>query len=209
MPKTETLLLFSIAACIANTCPGPSMFYVMSVSSHKGRKAGLLSAFGLAIGLLFHVVAASLGVTAVFKYSPIAFTFVKYTGAAYLIYIGIQTLRNNKSDLPSTEEQAPKTQKLFYQGILTEVLNPKTSLFFISFLPQFTDPLAGPISFQTFLLGMIFVVIGFSRDIAIALASSLISMFFKQSPIIEYLQRLVSGSILILIGIKLAFSEKN
>ncbi len=209
MPQRDTLILFFLAACIANASPGPSMLYVMSRSFGQGKSAGISSAFGLTTGLILHVVAASFGLSAIFLYSPATYMVVKFLGAIYLVYIGIQTLRAGKAFLhSSTKTSSQSTQKIYYQGIVTELLNPKTALFFIAFLPQFTDPLRGSMPCQVFILGIIFVIVGFSRDIVIAIASHTVSNLFQKDPRIESIQRWLSGSVLIGLGAGLALSKE-
>ena len=158
MPTLETLMAFSAAAIAITLAPGPSMLYVTSRSIVHGRTAGIWSALGLATGLLIHTASASLGLSAIFIYSPLAFFVIKYLGATYLIYLGIQMLLIKKSlSLIPTTSPPLSSLRIYGQGIITEILNPKTALFFLSFLPQFVDPLQGSPATQMMILGCILV----------------------------------------------------
>jgi threonine/homoserine/homoserine lactone efflux protein len=160
MPHLETIGIFTAAAFAITACPGPSMLYVMSRTIGQGRTAGIYSAFGLATGLFIHTIAASLGLSVVFAYSPVAYMIIKYLGALYLVWIGIRLFKNG-GDLLSSMETSPKTNcsRSYGQGILTEILNPKTALFFLSFLPQFVDPALGLPALQMFIFGCILISI--------------------------------------------------
>jgi threonine/homoserine/homoserine lactone efflux protein len=156
MPTLETLMVFSAIAIAITLVPGPSMLYVASRSIVHGRTAGIWSALGLATGLLIHTASASLGLSAIFIYSPLAFFVIKYLGATYLIYLGVQMLLTKKP-LSQTSTTSPplSSLRIYGQGIITEILNPKTALFFLSLLPQFVDPLQGSSATQMMMLGCI------------------------------------------------------
>lgn len=212
MPAIEALFFFIFAACIANLCPGPSMIYVMSRSLRHGRSAGISSAFGLTAGLFFHVLATTLGLSAIFLYSPAIYTTIKFLGCAYLIYLGILTLKSSEPIQQTGETSAKskinsKRYQFFNQGVLTEILNPKTSLFFLSFLPQFVDPSQGSTTLQLFIFGMILLFISFCRDILLAISSSSISSWLTTKPTIQCFQRWLTGFILIGVGIRLAVED--
>src|SRR5215207_10025397 len=167
MPDTHTFSLYLTAAFLLAITPGPGIFYVLTRSIKGGRREGYVSALGTAVGGLFHVVAAALGLSAILATSAAAFTIVKYLGAAYLVYLGIRAILA-KDDLPDSPDAPQDTGKrAFYQGILTEVLNPKTALFFLAFIPQFID-LTRPVIPQFILLGSISVALNTSADILVA-----------------------------------------
>ena len=210
MPNLDTIIIFTAAAFAITVCPGPSMLYVMSISLGQGRKAGIFSALGLATGLLIHTIAASLGLSVVFVYSPFAYMIIKYLGALYLIYIGIRMLINGGALFYSTET-TPKTQssRIYGQGILTELLNPKTALFFLSFLPQFVDPTLGPPALQMSIFGSILILTAFSADLFIAITGGTISQWLARRPLIQKMQRWLAGTVLISLGMRLAISERK
>jgi threonine/homoserine/homoserine lactone efflux protein len=209
LPTAENLLLFIVATSLANVCPGPSMMYVMSRSIGQGRIAGLWSAFGLATGLLVHTIAASLGLSTIFIYSPIVYTVVKYVGASYLLYLGISLLRTKTSFLQSPAERPTiiTSRRLYIQGVFTELLNPKTALFFISFFPQFIDQARGSVGMQMWVLGIVFIIIGISRDLAIVFTGSVVSKRLMRYPLIQKMQQWLIGTVLIGLGIRLVMSE--
>src|SRR6266705_169316 len=139
MPTIETIVLFAGAALTLNVTPGPSIAYVMSRSFGQGRTAGLVSALGLGTGSLLHAIAATLGLSAIVAYSPMAYAVVKYLGAAYLVYLGVGLLRQRAVRLADAVPLQLSLSRVYWQGVLTEILNPKIALFFLSFLPQFVD----------------------------------------------------------------------
>ena len=208
MPKLETLMIFSAAAIAITLVPGPSMLYVASRSIVHGRTAGIWSAFGLATGLLIHTVSASLGLSAVFIHFPLAFLIVKYLGAIYLIYLGIQMLITRKSISQTPTTSPPLSSlRIYGQGIVTEVLNPKTALFFLSFLPQFIDPLQGTSAIQMMTLGFILVFTALVADLLIAITGGTLSKSVLARPLLQKVQNWIAGTVLIALGFRLAISK--
>src|SRR5918999_5776547 len=169
MPDASTFLLFAAASLAFLVVPGPSVIYVVTRSLVHGRRGGLTSALGVQAGGVVHVVGATVGVSALIASSATAFTAVKYAGAAYLVFIGLRRLlaRHESEPPPPT----PAT-RLFWQGALVNVLNPKTALFFLAFLPQFVDPSAGPVAPQMLVLGTLLVAIGTISDGTYALVAA-------------------------------------
>ena len=209
MPKLETLMIFSAAAIAITLVPGPSMLYVASRSIVHGRTAGIWSAFGLATGLLIHTVSASLGLSAVFIHFPLAFLIVKYLGAIYLIYLGIQMLITRKSISQTPTTSPPLSSlRIYGQGIVTEVLNPKTALFFLSFLPQFIDPLQGTSAIQMMTLGFILVFTALVADLLIAITGGILSKSVLARPLLQKVQNWIAGTVLIALGFRLAISDR-
>ena len=152
MITSGQFLIFLSAAFLLAISPGPGMLYVLARSLKGGRKVGLASSFGTALGGMGHVIAGAFGLSAILAQSAYAFLFVKYLGAAYLVYLGIRTLFSVDAAMPATVDQGRIAQNPFWQGVLTEVLNPKTALFFLAFIPQFVDH-AAPLLPQFILLG--------------------------------------------------------
>ena len=186
--------------------PGPAVLYITSRSIGLGRAAGLVSAMGIAVGTLVHVAAATLGLSALLVSSASAFTFVKYSGAAYLIYLGIRTLRNGGAVVVDPSREQVSLHHVFGQGVLVNLLNPKTALFFLAFLPQFVDPARGHATLQIFELGVLFALMGWMSDSVWALVSGTFAEHIRGSVRLRSTQRKASGGALIALGLASAFS---
>src|SRR2546430_243228 len=146
MPAPTTLALFIAAALGLFIVPGPAVLYVVTRSVDQGRKAGLISVLGIGTGTLFHVAAAALGISVLLVASALALTVLKYVGAAYLIYLGLRTLLKRENSEEVDTVQPRKLSRVFFQGVIVNVFNPKTALFFFAFLPQFVDPARGSVA---------------------------------------------------------------
>jgi len=202
----SSLLLFVTGAAILLVIPGPAVFYIVSRSVGHGRAAGLVSAMGIAAGTLFHLAAATLGLSALLASSALAFQFVKYLGAAYLAYLGI---RVSRSDVTLTLEAANGERQLahiFGHGVLVNLLNPKTALFFLAFLPQFVEPARGHATLQIFQLGVLFALMGWCSDSMWALLAGTVAERIRGSVRLRRTQRNLSGGALIALGLATAFS---
>ena len=187
--------------------PGPAVLYITSRSIGLGRAAGLVSAMGIAVGALFHVAAATLGLSALLVSSASAFQFVKYAGAAYLIYLGIRTFRGGDTAALGPSRERIGLRRVFGQGVLVNLLNPKTALFFLAFLPQFVDPSRGHATLQIFELGVLFALMGWMSDSVWALVSGTFAEHIRGSVRLRSTQRKVSGGALIALGLASAFSD--
>jgi threonine/homoserine/homoserine lactone efflux protein len=163
MPSLSVLLVFAVASLALLVVPGPAVLYIVTRSVAQGRTAGLVSVLGVHAGSTVHVAAAALGLSALLTSSAAAFTVVKYLGAAYLIYLGVQKLRQPADGEPVETTAVPRG-RLFRQGVVVNVLNPKTAMFFLAFLPQFVDPARGPVAAQIVLLGACFIGLGILSD---------------------------------------------
>jgi threonine/homoserine/homoserine lactone efflux protein len=169
MPSSSTLLAFAAAAFLLVALPGPNMLYLLARSVSEGRRAGVLSALGTETGTVIHITAAAAGLSALLASSATAFAFVKYAGAAYLVYLGLRVLLGGKR--PDREATArPGARNVFRQAVMVQVLNPKVAVFFLAFLPQFVDP-DQPAASQIAVFGAIIVAIGLIVGIALALAA--------------------------------------
>lgn len=200
--------VFLTAALVLAITPGPGIFYVLARSLKGGRQEGIASSFGTALGGLVHVLAAALGVSAILATSALAFTLVKYIGAAYLIYLGVRTLLG-KDDLdPVPSVATTTTHHAFYQGITTEILNPKTALFFLAFIPQFVDP-HGVVFVQFIVLGSISVLLNTTADLVVALLAGPIGQRLRTSARLRRGQRIATGSALIGLGAYVAATGKQ
>lgn len=200
MPTASTLVLFGLAALALLVIPGPAVVYIVTRSIHRGRAAGLVSVLGVATGSLVHVAAAALGLSAVLMSSAVAFEVVKLGGAAYLIWLGIRTLRDRgDEDLPE-ETGSARLSRAYAQGVIVNVLNPKTALFFLAFLPQFVDPAAGRPAPQMLILGALFVTLGVLSDGTYALVASRLGAWLRARPTFARNRRYVSGAAYITLG---------
>jgi threonine/homoserine/homoserine lactone efflux protein len=200
LPTSINFMLFFTAALMLAITPGPGIFYVMTRSLKGGKAEGIASALGTAVGGMGHVVAAALGLSVILATSAMAFTLVKYVGAAYLIYLGVKTLRS-KDTLPleASSVEVTGSRRAFLQGIVVEVLNPKTALFFLAFIPQFID-LAGVVYLQFIVLGTISVMLNTSADFVVASLAGPIGERLQASRRLRTGQRLFTGSGLIALG---------
>jgi threonine/homoserine/homoserine lactone efflux protein len=207
MPDLHSLMLFTIAALVIIVIPGPAVLYIAARSVDQGRLAGIVSALGVAVGALVHVLAAALGISALLLSSAVAFTVVKYVGAAYLIYLGVRKLLV-REELHTPEAQPDaKHSRIFLQGVVVNVLNPKTALFFFAFLPQFVDPARGPVALQIFFLGSIFAVLGIFSDSLYALLAGAFGQWWKGNLRFLRAQRYFAGTVYIGLGLTTAFAD--
>lgn len=209
MPTIETIILFMAAALALNVTPGPSILYVMSRSVGQGRTAGLVSALGLGTGSLIHAGAAALGLSVILAYSPLAYTVVKYLGAGYLVYLGVRILLVRDRQLSTAVLAHVSLTRVFWQGVVTELLNPKIVLFFMSFLPQFVDPARGSVAGQTLFLGLLFHVTGVPINMLVAVVGGAIASWLSQNPVFARVRNGLAGAVLIGLGVRLALSERR
>ena len=169
MPDGTTLLLFAGACAALFAIPGPAVIFIVARTVAHGRRAGLLSVLGIEAGALVHLIAAALGLSAVVASSGTAFAVLRYAGAAYLIFLGVQALRGGEQKAASAEPAVPGDGRLFRDGMLVNVLNPKVAVFFVAFLPQFIQPSAGSVATQILVLGAVYVMIALLLDAVWAL----------------------------------------
>jgi len=209
MIESTSLAIFVMAALLLLLAPGPAVLYIVARSIDQGSLAGIVSVFGIGMGSLVHVTAAALGLSALLVSSALAFMFVKYLGAAYLIYLGVTTLL--KKPVPIAAQERPKQPlfKIFRQGVIVNVLNPKTALFFFAFLPQFVDAHRGSVSLQILFLGGLFTTMAICTDSIYALLAGRLGTWLKNSLRFQKIQKYFSGSIYILLGLSTAFSGSH
>jgi threonine/homoserine/homoserine lactone efflux protein len=209
MPETSTLALFAVAAVTLLVIPGPAVLYIVTRSVDQGRAAGLASVCGVHVGTLVHVAAAALGLSALLVSSATAYDTVRWLGAAYLVWLGVRRLLARDEDLPATpgpDARRPGLRRIFAQGVVVNVLNPKTALFFLAFLPQFVDASRGSVPLQVVVLGVAFVLLGLLSDGAYALAASTGAGWLRRRPGVARASRLVSGGVLISLGVTTALA---
>ncbi len=206
MPTVSTLAVFAVSAAALILIPGPAVLYIIARSVHQGRRAGLLSALGVEVGSLVHIVGAALGLSAILVSSSVAFSFVKFAGAAYLIYLGIRTLLMREAPVSAVTVAPVNLGRVFGQGVVVNVLNPKVALFFFAFFPQFIDPDRGSIALQTLVLGAVFCVVGTVLDCTWALLAGSAGGWLKGNVHFLRRQRFVTGAIYLGLGVTTAFS---
>jgi threonine/homoserine/homoserine lactone efflux protein len=206
MPDLSHYMLFVAAALVLLVVPGPAVLYIVARSIDQGRRAGLMSVLGVAVGSMFHVTAAALGLSALLVSSTAAYESVKYVGTAYLIFLGVQKFVKREDATEKVEREAPGAFKIFSQGVLANTLNPKTALFFFAFLPQFVDVSRGSVALQILFLGLTFTVLGLCSDGSWALVASAAGSKLKQSSVFLRRQRYVAGSVYLGLGLATAFS---
>ncbi len=211
VPTAPTIALFCAAALALIVVPGPAVTYIVTQSVDKGRSAGLVSALGIASGGIVHVVAATVGLSALLASSATAFTAVKLVGAVYLIAIGLRRLLardRDELDAEAAPTAAGAPGRLFVQGAVVNVLNPKTALFFLAFLPQFVDPARGSVAGQVAIFGCLFVVLAALSDSAYAVAAAALAGRLRASERARRIRRVVTGSVFVVLGVTAATAKR-
>jgi len=209
MLDTTSLGLFLVAAFVILVTPGPAVLYIIARSVDQGRLAGIVSTLGVGVGTLFHVAAAALGLSALLASSAMAFGVLKYLGAAYLIYLGIRKLMERDPDATRRARLPESLGRIFWQGVVVNVLNPKTALFFLAFLPQFVDIDRGLAAVQMLVLGLIFVAMGILSDGVWALFAGSAGSWLKSHGGFLHTQRYFAGSVFIALGLIVAVSGQS
>ena len=206
LPSGSAFALFCLASVALAVVPGPAVTYIVTQSIDKGRRAGFASACGVASGGLVHVAAATVGLSALIASSAAAFTVVKLVGAAYLIVVGIRRILDKSDEAPVAAPPAPLS-RLYRQGVVVNVLNPKTALFFLAFLPQFVTR-HGAVAPQVALLGLTFAAIAFASDVLYALLADLVAGRLRRDGRGARLRRYATGGIFIALGATAAAARR-
>lgn len=210
MISPESLIAFGLTSILLSLAPGPDNIFVLTQSALFGRKSGFLVTLGLCTGLLFHTAAVALGVAAIFQSSALAFTLLKMAGAAYLLYLAWQSFRadseqiDNDSDRPAL---SPAT--LYRRGIIMNITNPKVSIFFLAFLPQFVVPANGPVAVQIMLLGGVFIASTLLVFNSIAIVAAQLGHWLNRSPRAQLIMNRIAGSVFIALAAKLLSSSQE
>jgi threonine/homoserine/homoserine lactone efflux protein len=205
-----TLAVFALAALALLAVPGPAVIYIVTRSIHQGRASGLASVLGIHVGTLVHLAFATLGLSAILASSATAFTAVKLLGAAYLIVVGLRTLLGRADEDETDPQQPPRRRRRdFAEGVVVNVLNPKTALFFLAFLPQFVDPDHGHAWLQILVLGLTFMLLGLVTDSMWALAAGSAGKTLRKSRRWVTAQRYVSGSVFVGLGVVTALTGSH
>jgi threonine/homoserine/homoserine lactone efflux protein len=209
MPDASTFALFVAAALALLLVPGPAVLYVVARSVDQGRPAGLASVLGVGIGSLVHIAFAAVGLSALLASSAAAFSVVKWLGAAYLIWLGLQRLLTRGEEDATAVVEPERLSRVFLQGVVVNVLNPKTALFFLAFLPQFVDPARGAAWTQIVVLGATFVAVGLCTDSSYALLGGTAGDWLRrksQGGGFRWMRRCVPGGVYIALGAATAVS---
>ncbi|QRA41829.1 LysE family translocator [Chryseobacterium cucumeris] len=203
------LIFFILAALILVISPGPNMIYLISKSITQGKKSGFISLAGVVCGFLFHIIMVSFGLTAVLLAVPLAYTVLKTLGTVYLLYLAYQAIKPKSRNIFDVDKNGAhdSPKKLFTIGFLTNVLNPKVAVFYLSFFPQFIKPEYGSILTQSLELGIIQVLISFSINFIIVLTAAKVAVFFSNNPVWIKVQKWFMASVLTYLAIKMAFSK--
>lgn len=202
-------VVFLSAAILLAIAPGPGMLYVLARALAGGRREGLLSALGTFFGGMVHVLAAAAGVSIILAKSAVAFATVKYLGAGYLCFLGVRMILDARRDNGVSLAEFQRARNPLWQGVMTEVLNPKTALFFLSFIPQFVDRIHGHIFLQFVMLGTLSVTLNTSADIVVTMLAGPLGQRIRESARFRRRQRTLTGAVMIGLGSYLAFGESK
>ena len=206
MPDLNSLISFAVASVALLVIPGPAVIYIVNRSVADGRQIGLAAVVGLELGTFMHVLAATVGLSAILATSENAFNVVKYLGASYLVLIGLRTL-TRKPEAISTSASSMTQSQAFRQGFIINTLNPKIALFFLSFLPQFIDPNISSNARQSLILGSVFVLCGFIIDGVYALTASSLREVLVKGKALPFIQQYVAGVVFVLLGAAAALAK--
>lgn len=208
MLPTGILVTFFTASLLLGLAPGPDNIFVLTQSALRGRSAGLSVMLGLCTGLVGHSLAVACGVAVIFQTSALAFSILKYIGAGYLVYLAWHAFRASAEKLSDTTNDELDFWKLYRRGIIMNITNPKVSIFFLAFLPQFADPAHGPIWIQILLLGGMFIIATILVFGSIALLAGTLGPWLNKSPYIQTVMNKVAGTVFLGLAIKLATTER-
>jgi len=206
----DNFWMFALTGLLLNLTPGNDMVYVMARGSGQGTKAGVISAIGIGAGCIVHILAAVIGLSALVAQSATAFDIIKYLGAAYLVYLGAKSLFSKEHSIKIEQNlKRLSYKKIFWQGFITNVLNPKVALFFLAFLPQFVNINKGNTSMQILFLGTWFDLVGTIVNVLVAVLFGKMGVWLSKSPTFIQCQQRITGTILITLGIKVAFGSNK
>jgi threonine/homoserine/homoserine lactone efflux protein len=209
VPSLSTYAVFVVTCLALLAIPGPAVLYIVSRSIDQGRTAGLLSALGVTTGTLVHIAAAAIGLSSLVLASTVAFGVVRYAGAAYLVFLGVRRLLTRDADT-LVEERAPRSlRRLYTQGVIVNLLNPKTIVFIFAFLPQFVDVDAGHVGVQIVLLGLTLAALGLMSDSLYAIVAGSIADRLRGSRAVARFERWFGGGILVGLGLAAALVAPN
>lgn len=208
MIDLQTLLMFLTASTLLALAPGPDNLFVLTQSMSKGSRAGIVITLGLCSGLVFHTSAVAFGVAVIFQTSILAFNILKYVGALYLLYLAYLSFKDASKTKLRTDTTAISYTALYKRGVFMNITNPKVSIFFLAFLPQFTHPEAGNVTVQVLLLGALFMLCALSVFSAIALLAGFLGEWFAKTKKGESILNKAAGTVFAALAVKLALSER-
>lgn len=209
VPVTD-LLLFAGAALLMVLTPGPNMIYLISRSICQGRKAGVISLFGVVTGFLIHMLAAALGLSALFLAVPLAYELLKWAGALYLLWLAWQAVKPGaRSPFEPRQLAVDSVPRLFLMGFFTNLLNPKVAVFYLSIFPQFVSPEHGSVFVQSVTLGLMQIAVSFTVNLLIALFAAGMASWFARNPLWLAVQRYVMGFVLGALAVRLALEQRR
>jgi threonine/homoserine/homoserine lactone efflux protein len=210
LPATSTLFAFALLCLGLVLTPGPNMMYLVSRSICQGRRAGMVSLGGVGLGFLVYMLAAALGITALLFAVPLAYDGLRLAGAAYLLYLAWQALRpGGRSPFQVRDLPVDSDRRLFTMGFVTNLLNPKAAMLYLSLLPQFIDPARGNVLTQSLALGSLQIIISLSLNALIASAAGTIAAFLGSRPLWMVVQRWLMGTVLASLGLRMAFESRR
>ena len=208
MIPLETLATFSTASILLALAPGPDNIFVLTQSALRGRIAGLLVTLGLCTGVLVHTTAVAFGVAVIFQVSALAFTMLKLIGGGYLLYLAWHAFRASAETITAGQSDGLKLARLYRRGIIMNVTNPKVSIFFLAFLPQFADPARGSLALQMLMLGGVFIVSTVFIFGGIALMAGTIGGWLNRSPKTQVIMNRVAGLVFVGLALKLVTTSR-
>jgi threonine/homoserine/homoserine lactone efflux protein len=209
MPDPTLWGLFVVASVVLLLTPGPAVLYIVARSVEQGRAAGLISVLGIHLGTIVHITAAAVGLSALLVSSAFAFAIVKYLGAAYLIWIGLRTFMAKDPDPAAPAVPVQKLRRIFRDGFVVNLFNPKTAIFFLAFLPQFVNPARGALHWQILVLGLTFMGLGIMSDGMFALAAGTAGDFLRRNRRFLRFQRWFAGTSFIGLGVTAALATRK
>lgn len=204
MLSLSTVIMFFSAALLLALAPGPDNIFVLTQAALRGRAAGIFVTLGLCTGLIVHTTAVALGVAAIFQASMLAFNLLKYIGAAYLLYLAWHAFHSGVASLSVNNSKDLTPLRLYRRGIFMNVTNPKVSIFFLAFLPQFTNPARGSIGVQMILLGMLFILATILIFGGISLIAGTLGQWLGRSPKAQVIMNRIAGTIFVALALRLA-----
>jgi threonine/homoserine/homoserine lactone efflux protein len=208
MLSIETLITFFTASILLGLAPGPDNIFVLTQSALRGKGAGLIVMLGLCSGLIVHTIAVALGVAIIFQTSAFAFSALKFIGAGYLFYLAWHAFRASAEKIEGEPDVIVNHRKLYCRGIIMNITNPKVSIFFLAFLPQFADPTRGSVAFQLLLLGALFIIATILVFGGIALLAGTLGQWLNQSVRTQKILNKVAGAVFLGLALKLATTER-
>lgn len=209
MIDSTSLYMFIIASFLLCLAPGPDNIYVLTQGMTKSKKAAIVTTLGLCTGIIIHTSAAAFGISVIFQTSELAFNLVKYIGAAYLLYIAYQAFRHRDDKLDLTAQNSSnELKKLYIKGFFMNVLNPKVSIFFLAFLPQFVNPELGSVPMQMIILGLVFMALTVVVFSSIGIAGNMLSSKLMENPSISKILNILTSFVLGALAVKLALSSR-